>query len=236
MILMSQDTPANIKHYLSDVGRVTTELPHEVDFEIIGSLSVGVQRKTVGDLLGSIASGRLYEQMRGASEKYDACIIIVEGPFGPTPNGHVKTFGFETRWQYQSVIGILISFFLHGIGILQVPNEYATSLALRSIHNQLTGSSKFKFQNPKIKSFFKIREPVKVLCAFRGINVELADRIWAHHNQLANFFLDLIALGGKSTLKIPNIGNKTVQKLIALLNEPYKQETQEDKTGLIREA
>uniref|UniRef100_A0A6M3II44 Putative nuclease n=1 Tax=viral metagenome TaxID=1070528 RepID=A0A6M3II44_9ZZZZ len=43
------------------------------------SKSIGVERKTIMDLLGSIASGRLEEQLAGCLEEYDRVVLLKEG-------------------------------------------------------------------------------------------------------------------------------------------------------------
>jgi len=232
MVLMSLDTPALIRDLLSDIGRVTSELDEEVDFEIIGSAAMAAgQRKTLGDLLSSLTyskkggrtgGSRLYDQMAAMQGKYDLCFVIVEGSLEPTPEGKLKTYSFKSDWRYSSIMGLLFALFLHGVGIFQTPNEYGTAFLLRTMHNQLTGTSRFSYRQPKLRSFFKIREPMRLLCSFKGINVELADRIWKHHRQLSNFFLDLIATDGKSTLQIPDVGKAKVETFLQVLTEPYE--------------
>jgi len=222
MILIAEDEPNEIKILLQDIG-MPTRLDDEDDYVIIGrDHSFGAQRKTVSDLLSSFASGQLYDQLLRLQDKYDIVALLLEGVLAPERNGKLKTFGFETGWDYISVQGILFSIALHGVMIVQAPSLFATTLTLRTIHKQLTEPErKFQYRAPKIRSFTRIPEPVKVLCSFPGINVKLARQIFKHHGSIAEAIQDIIN-GGSSTLQIPGVGKGKLKAIQDVLFERYQ--------------
>jgi len=66
-----------------------------------GNITVGVERKRVGDLLNSIATGRLSgHQIPGMLETYDKSYLIVEGKWrGNKDTGYVEEHLYGRKWR-----------------------------------------------------------------------------------------------------------------------------------------
>lgn len=57
-----------------------------------GRIDIGIERKCIGDMLGSMRSGRYAgDQAITMSSMYDVCYLIVEGIFRPNVNGYLET-------------------------------------------------------------------------------------------------------------------------------------------------
>ncbi len=85
-----------------------------------GDVSVGIERKRIGDLLNSIATGRLSgHQLPGLLAEYDKVYLIVEGVWrgnpqtgeieGPRRHGwagisHGRTFHYQDVWAYLTTL------------------------------------------------------------------------------------------------------------------------------------
>ena len=64
-----------------------------------GNVSVGIEIKTLGDLIGSIQSGRLFgHQVPGMCQDYDIKYLLLEGVWRRGSNGQLETRGIGGRW------------------------------------------------------------------------------------------------------------------------------------------
>lgn len=65
-----------------------------------GPVNVGVERKTIGDLVQSMVSGRLQgHQMQGLNDEYDRVYLLVEGIWRPDPRSGILQLFDGRRWR-----------------------------------------------------------------------------------------------------------------------------------------
>lgn len=99
---------------------------------------IGVERKTVNDLIDSMRGKRLSgHQVRLLSSCYDRQFLIVEGNFRPNPESHVletrrEDYGrWFTGWgkpiHFGEVCSYLIGLDANGIPVLRTTSEYETA-------------------------------------------------------------------------------------------------------------
>jgi ERCC4-type nuclease len=61
-----------------------------------GQVVIGIERKALGDMLGSMRSGRYAgDQAIKMNLAYDLCYVIVEGIYRPSASGLLETLGFK---------------------------------------------------------------------------------------------------------------------------------------------
>lgn len=86
-----------------------------------------VERKTAGDLLASIADGRLFDQAAAMVEMTPWCYIAVEGTLAPHAGGKTLADGGLTGWQWSAVQGALQTVQEMGVAVVYLsgPEEFA---------------------------------------------------------------------------------------------------------------
>jgi ERCC4-type nuclease len=112
---------------------------------------VGIERKTVGDLLGSLASPRLARQLEAMDRAYPVRILILEGSFALSPDGKMiieSALGDHlTRWHHASYqMAVLSLQHRHGFYLLPTSGLTSTVDTLRVLHNHVSS----RIFNPRI--------------------------------------------------------------------------------------
>lgn len=77
-----------------------------------------IERKTPGDLLGSIKDGRLFRQCHKMRELSEFCYLVVVGKLYWTADNKVQVGPRKTRWNWDSVQGALLTVQEMGVGIV----------------------------------------------------------------------------------------------------------------------
>jgi len=72
------------------------------------SALLAVERKTAGDLLASVADGRLWHQSAGMRKVTPWCYLVVTGTLACSQDGHVTTERGVTGWAWSSLQGALL--------------------------------------------------------------------------------------------------------------------------------
>jgi ERCC4-type nuclease len=151
-----------------------------------GLVSVGVERKTLGDLIGSMQSGRLTShQLPTMAEYYDYSFLLVEGGFRANPEtGLLEEFrkgGWEnprgggTRGlTFQTIDHFLTTISLHGVRILRATSYTQTVQTVVSLYDY--------FQTPweKHKSFKAFHNPPPPVPILYRVTEKDSDDIWQH--------------------------------------------------------
>lgn len=138
LVLMDTREPENIRLAFRSVLGETVEyvaLP-EGDFAIPDkdNCLLGIERKTVGDLINSLRDGRLVSQLRRMETAYTYRVLLIEGELRITGEGFVEADGYETRWSHASVQMALWSLQQHitGLVVLWTVNLGGTIDAVRA--------------------------------------------------------------------------------------------------------
>src|SRR5262245_42322387 len=126
MITIDSREPGHVKDYLTAAlgpenvkqGQLPTA---DIVFADYCGHTVGVERKTVADLLGSVASGRLASQLTRLRDEFAVPILIVEGGYGLDGDRRIRVAGRQTGWSNGSVQAALFSLQGAGIYVLTVP-------------------------------------------------------------------------------------------------------------------
>ena len=180
------------------------------------------ERKTAGDFLSSISSGRLYHQAKGILSS-DFPFIILEGHFRPTPDGMTRADGFFTKWRYSSVQGHIIDLFLKGIAVIPTEDIASTAATIRTLYSQVNSDKKFDIRRPRL---FHYRSDAtedekaaeEVICSLPGINVTLGDKLWEHFDTPRGIFI-----ASKDELDgCPDIGEARASRIERVLNTKHR--------------
>lgn len=107
--------------------------------------SLGIERKTASDLLGSLshtnANGekRVLDQIDRMGQTYDRTMLVIEEPFAfERATGHLKVgHGWRpTGWHHSAIQMILWSLQARGVPVLHTPDRFATADLMRVLNQR----------------------------------------------------------------------------------------------------
>jgi len=105
------------------------------------SCFLGIERKTINDFLGSLRDGRLVSQLRRMEQSYSLRMLIIEGTYAITGDGHIITGGRRgttSGWKHASMQMALWSLQQHvtGLVVLWTVNWGGTTDVLRALQTR----------------------------------------------------------------------------------------------------
>lgn len=147
-------------------------------------LKVGIERKTVSDLLNSLKDNRMVSQAHKMISTYDVAMLLIEGRYDRSPNGMViyesKTGWQESGWSWDSFTGMMLD--LKWMGLLQhqcMSGGAATEIA--RLVGSLCKESHSWIRSRERPSILTIdpqwRNVMWGLMAFKGVGNEWADAL-----------------------------------------------------------
>lgn len=175
-----------------------------------------VELKELGDLLNSITSGRLYEQLRAMSETGAICFLIYQGYFSPGQDGRVyMAQGHSTNWKFSSVMGILVDIALKGVIPIHTHNDYATALTIRTLISQVNTQKQAEIRTPKVFGFRpKESDQLKLVASLPGINIQFARALLQRFHTPRRIF----AASAEELITCPGIGSGRAEKIAEALD------------------
>jgi len=165
---------------------------------------VRVERKAVTDLLGSMTSGRLNDQLRKLVAESSIPILLIEGKIGEwrgkvdVSRGH----SFHSQWSFNAVDNILLSWQLAGLYLSHAPTLMRTPERIISLYNLTQKEEHSALNRQKIINLKEDAPSITTLVTFPGIGIKRARQIMRDYTleQLANMELkELQKLLGKKT-------------------------------------
>ncbi len=185
---------------------------------------IGVERKTIGDLVAGMTGGRMAgHQLIGLLNTYNVVYVLVEGSFRPEPSTGVLETWKRGRWsplshgrtcyRYEQVVG-----FLNTLGVLCGVKLVRTFSMNESVHTLLSlhhwwvdkkwgeHGSHHKFYTPPPKRAHLVKPTflVKFAAQLDGVDWVLAHRIGERFHSLP----ELLSAGEKEWRSIHGIGKK----------------------------
>lgn len=149
----------------------------------------GIERKTISDLLGSMASKRLVEQMHRLVKETDIGFLLREGSFKRSGGGKISYYSprdprangdwVETGWDWNSFQGKMLDIQLLGVHIVDCPivGDYPQEIA-RMVINLSKEEHKWLKERQRPEVFTndsQYENAVWSLCALRGMGPETAE-------------------------------------------------------------
>lgn len=209
-----------------------------------------IERKTVSNLLGSLADRQLVEQTHRGAQQFDRFIILIEGDYGRSPNGKFHYYSpkdprsdrlgwVESKWDYSSIVGMLFALQLVGdkqnVLVYHWPVLYDAPTAIASIV-MATCAADAKFtrerQRPDLPSSAALGgklygDALWALMALPGCGATVAEVLLGHYGSLAAAVAG-IAVDGKdgslAAVKVngKRIGDKRATILYTAVTSPFK--------------
>ncbi len=139
MLIIDSREPATLRQRALDfVPDSQVEYLHAGDYLLFDDdgHSIGIERKEIKDLLGSIAKQKLKRQL-SSLRQYDRGILLIEGHWFVDRDGKMKVHNKLVGWAPQSVQAILLALQEQtGVKVLHVANYDETLLTLRMLNNR----------------------------------------------------------------------------------------------------
>lgn len=207
------------------------------DFSFIGKgpdgpIMVGIERKTVPDLLQSLNSDRLIgHQLPGLINVYHRVYLMIEGQVRPNRSDHVLQWHYHGKWEaighvrrpimYRDFIGRLHTFTeMAGIRVVHTDSQNGTVQHIMALHHWW---SKEWSEHHSMQAIY---EPKPVTMTKPTLKRRFANLIpgigWEKSEAVANHFqsvADMVEARPEEWQQIDGIGKGIAHKAYAVLHE-----------------
>lgn len=183
-----------------------------------GALLV-IERKTPGDLLGSIKDGRLFQQCTAMRERSKWAYLMVTGTLAHTLDGHVVTDNRTTLWRFDDVQGALATVQELGVSLVTCQSDSHYEEAVIRLARRERGETKVVQQRTQARI---LSQQEQVLTSLPGIGLERAGQLLGRFGDAAHSIAWLTWLG--SVEEISGIGDGTkhnVRRALGLKPEEW---------------
>jgi ERCC4-type nuclease len=222
-IVVSKSEPADACERLNSFAGINA-VSGEVGTDYVWfpqKMKVGVERKTVSNLLGSLKDRQLSEQVGRGLASFDYYIILIEGEYREATDGFFEYHNprepradasgwAKTKWRYDAVTGMLFDFQLLGTRIVQCKMfDYARKIAmLASVTSAENHAFMRERQRPDLPPQVALggkryEDAIWALCALDACGPEIAQALLAHFGTLHAV---VVAIASKS-----GVGNVLVK-------------------------
>lgn len=201
-------------------------------------LTILIERKTISNLLASLADKQMVSQAHKMVASSDRCFILREGDFRRGPSGHLVYYspkdpraeadGYVTSgWDWGSFSGMMLDLQLMGIGFIDCSTlgDYPTEIA-RAVVNLSKKEHRWirERQRPEVESLdSQYTNAVWSLCAFEGIGPEWAQGLLAEGGSVANVIASARA-GAEELAKVKMNGKSFGKKRAERFRKDVTQE------------
>jgi len=189
----------------------------EIGDYLIGNLCV--ERKEIGDYVGSLIEGRLNNQLYELSYHYSHSILLVEG------------FVDEVLWMRKikrsvyisSLAGAICKKSIEGqqgvVSVVMVSSPYDTALLLYYLDEKVSsGEFRMPQYNPEPK--WKMSRIVSLVCSLPGVGETRGLKLLEKFNSIE----DLVKASVEQIDEVEGIGTKTAQEIWKVLHSKYLEE------------
>jgi len=146
-----------------------------------------IERKEVGDLIGSVLTGHLSHQVRDMLSMGKILVLLIEGWITCTVSGDLRTSGGIRHLSWNFLWNYLLTVQSHGVLLDFSPNRYFTVKRLFSIYqywNRTEHQSLRVLEIPRVGS----TPQIAILSQFPGISTTLAERLLVKFGTLRTVF------------------------------------------------
>ena len=174
---------------------------------------LAIERKTVDDLLGSIADDRLFAQLLRLQEVSEYAYLVICGVLQAGPGGRVFANGRETGWGWGSVQGALLSAQEMGVHVVFAASDTDYEATVL----RLAQRSREKARIPPHREFSILSPAEAFIAGLPGIGPERVEALLAHCGTPA-LALDWLS-NPRLAAKVPGVGpgtKKAVRRLLGL--------------------
>lgn len=145
-------------------------------------LTLGIEHKSFNDLVGSLTSGRLDEQLSRLLSTYDVPVLLVDEMPAPTPNGKLAVYGARHRVNYAWMAGALHGWSLRGVMVDRVRTPSEVAPAVVSWYRVVAKAEHRDTYEPKrlLDNLRPMSQVERVLIQLPGVGPERAAKLAPH--------------------------------------------------------
>ena len=173
-----------------------------------------IERKTPGDLLGSIKDGRLFQQCAAMHERSKWAYVCVTGTLAHSLDGHIVAENRTTGWRLDDVWGALLSVQEMGVAVVTCQSDSHYEDAIIRLARRERGET--KVIQPRTQARILTAQE-QVLTSLPGIGLERAGALLGRFGDASHAIAWLTWLN--SIEEISGIGDRTkegVRKALGL--------------------
>jgi ERCC4-type nuclease len=223
--LVNKALPQNLAQYLAIAAEYHYEplpvdeiLQNPVDaaLKTISEHSMLIERKTVDDLLSSIADGRLFSQAKRLSDACEFPVIAITGTMSEK-DGFAVCGNRVTQWSIWSVQMALLRVQAAGCSILHVKESSFSDFICHLWKWILEGNEPIR--KPRTRALIPLSDEAEFLCGIPGVGPEKANDVLAYAGNVVNA---LAFLTDSDSAKLPNrpfgFGKQTIENIKRFFN------------------
>jgi len=165
------------------------------DYNFLGLIDgqqeqVSIERKEAGNLISSLNSGELAEQIQKMQAQARAKILLIEGFITATSAGRVRTkdmtHGITWAYLWDSILTFQMKYNL----LLDfTPNDYFTAKRIKELYKYFQKETHLSDTRTMQPTFPKdTPEPIKILSRFEGYGEETARKVLQKFGTLRTYF------------------------------------------------
>lgn len=219
MILIDLHEPESVLKGLGKLGCKVQLAVGDYLFFTVNREKVIVERKAISDLLNSLRSGRLQEQVRNTITHADVPILLVEGFMTSTKEGRIRHKAGVSKWRYNAMQNFLMTAQLAGMYVLHSPNTFFTPQILKSLFAYFQKEEHESLRKrPRSIVLYPAgdRERQKdLLATIPGIGPELAGRLLERFESPLAVFV----ASDEDLLEVSGVGKKKVEMMRKMIGE-----------------
>jgi len=164
---------------------------------------VVVERKTSVDLVNSVKTSRLNDQIRSILDLNALPVLLIEGRID-TRDGRLATEHRSYPFPYTWLSNYLVTLQLSGVLCVWSPSVRATVEILRGLHSYFQRSEHSSTRSSFLRFSPQDPFPVRILSVLPGYSSDLARRALSHFKTLRAFF----SASPRDRMQVPGIGEK----------------------------
>lgn len=141
-------------------------------------ISLGIERKTYSNLMMSLGSGELDDQLARMVDAYDFPVLLIEGLPDPNWKGEIPVYQAKRGFSYAWVAGSIIGWYARGVLPFFVPSWKSTAPTVAALVKFAEKDShRTTFKPKRLTSNLRpMTLPEKIMVQFGGVGIELATR------------------------------------------------------------
>lgn len=195
-----------------------TEVSYGDYIFIYEGYTVGIERKSIRDLLNTISSDRFRPQMAGILTSYTIPYLLLEGSIAESKDGYIIADGSESRFRASSLHGLLTYIQEQRIRLLISPSERITPSRILGLYNYFLDPNHADLTNTKLGTLhYKVVPGMEMLMGIPGVgwtSAKLLMEYFGSVSEVCNAEIDTL-------VKVKGVGPKTAQEIFKAFHNAY---------------
>lgn len=200
-------------------GKIVVREAASTDIIIPGAPSFAMERKEVGDFIGTWQSNRLYEQMATLKNfqeaGYQVALLLV---------GNVTKELRYRKMKYNQLLNMIASVWAGwGITILPIDQEWAVPYLIKYLAGKAAGEKKdYKIARAAPRDATPVEQAQYILESMPGVGAKLSEKIRNGHSSCLFNFIINVEVDAQLKRATTGLTEKQTQKLNEVITAPWR--------------